>query len=169
MWTICNLQGKIFNVNSFNNWSKYISKWFCPPRKVQDHGAVCFCPKGYTSKDPIKKGCRLMTDSDYCNPSPCGKNANCKAAFGRSGYRTSLCSCPEGHYGDAKVECIKGECQAHADCASGLFCRNSQCIDPCRGVCGKNAKCEVSTLVPHCSCPHGSTGDPFESCSQITE
>ena len=39
-----------------------------------------------------------------------------------------------------------------------------KCIDPCSGVCGLNAACNVIKHSPICTCRSGHTGDPFVRC-----
>lgn len=43
------------------------------------------------------------------------------------------------------------------------------CINPCDGVCGTNAKCNVINQKPICSCAEGYTGDPFLKCERIPD
>lgn len=44
-------------------------------------------------------------------------------------------------------------------------------MDPCPGICGRNAECNVINHVPSCGCIKGFTGNPFDQCvkEQITE
>ena len=58
------------------------------------------------------------------------------------------------------------ECVINSECAPSLACINLKCANPCVGVCGINAKCDVVNHNPICSCPVGYIGDPFTSCRQ---
>ena len=58
------------------------------------------------------------------------------------------------------------------DCGENKSCINRKCQDPCISttsgeVCGENAKCTVMKHNPICSCPPGTTGDPFIKCNKI--
>lgn len=59
------------------------------------------------------------------------------------------------------------ECTTSSDCRQNQACSNQKCIDPCPGTCGVNAKCQVISHNPICSCPPGYTGNAFMSCYQI--
>lgn len=95
--------------------------------------------------------------SDPCNPSPCGRNSEC---------RNGLCYCPPEYRGDPQIEC-RPECVLNSDCGYNVACINNKCKDPCPGVCGRNAECNVFKHVPMCSCPLKTTGNAFISCSPI--
>lgn len=95
---------------------------------------------------------------DPCDPSPCGNNALCTVHDG-----SARCTCIPPYIGNAYVDC-KPECLVSADCSSDLACLNQHCRNPCLGVCGANAQCEVINHVPICSCLQGYTGDPFQVC-----
>ena len=97
---------------------------------------------------------------DPCNPSPCGSNAVCK----RRGDVVS-CQCIPDYHGDPYDEC-RPECVINADCPSSKQCRDSHCVDPCPGVCGTNAYCQVPNHLPICACSQGYTGDPFTACKR---
>lgn len=53
-----------------------------------------------------------------------------------------------------------------ADCSLNKACINLRCEDPCPGVCGLNAQCNVVNHNPICSCLPGLVGDPFARCIQ---
>lgn len=59
------------------------------------------------------------------------------------------------------------ECERHEDCNPKLYCLQNKCKDPCIGICGTYAICEVENHVPLCKCPPGYTGDPFFMCREI--
>jgi hypothetical protein len=54
--------------------------------------------------------------------------------------------------------------QINSDCPRTKACVQHKCIDPCPGVCGRNAKCEVINHVPSCSCIEGYIGNAFVEC-----
>ena len=56
------------------------------------------------------------------------------------------------------------ECIINADCPTDKACINRKCQDPCPGLCGINAKCEVLNRIPICICNTGFIGDPFAQC-----
>lgn len=47
-------------------------------------------------------------------------------------------------------------------------CINRRCTDPCPGVCGQDAECQVRNHSPICACRSGFTGDAFTRCTRIT-
>lgn len=95
--------------------------------------------------------------TDACNPSPCGVNANCN---------DGICTCITNYFGDAYQGC-RPECTMNTDCAPTKACINNRCKDPCPGICGQNAKCDVHNHIPSCSCLPKYRGDPFISCREI--
>lgn len=102
-------------------------------------------------------------DATPCNPSPCGPNAECRERNG-----AGACFCHAGFEGnpyDGSVGCRR-ECDTSADCADKLACVRYKCVDPCIGICGTYAICNVENHVPTCTCPTGYTGDPFRACKQ---
>lgn len=94
------------------------------------------------------------TVRDNCNPSPCGQNAQCN---------NGLCSCTNEYIGDPYIEC-RPECVLNTDCANNLACIRNKCADPCPGVCGPGANCNVFNHIPMCSCPSGTTGNALILC-----
>lgn len=95
-----------------------------------------------------------------CNPSPCGANAICKELNG-----AGSCSCLPEYYGDPYSGC-RPECVTNNDCPSDRACLNNKCKDPCPGVCGQNALCQVVKHTPSCTCLEGYTGNPFSACHE---
>ena len=69
-----------------------------------------------------------------------------------------------GYFG-APPDC-RPECVINSECPPSLACVNLKCANPCVGVCGINAKCDVVGHNPICSCPVGYIGDPFTSCRE---
>ena len=94
---------------------------------------------------------------DPCNPSPCGPNSQCRSVNGHA-----VCSCKTGYIGTPPS--CKPECVVSADCPQDRACLTQKCRDPCPGVCGSNARCNVVNHNPICSCTPGHTGDPFVRC-----
>lgn len=96
-----------------------------------------------------------------CNPSPCGLNTICK----QSGD-TAICECLPGFHGTPSAGGCRPECTISADCPRDKACSNQRCIDPCHGVCGFQANCQVINHSPVCSCPAPLIGDPFTLCRE---
>lgn len=62
------------------------------------------------------------------------------------------------------------ECILSSECDLSKACKNNRCINPCDpGVCGLNARCEVRSHSPMCTCPQGYEGNPFIRCDIIQE
>lgn len=55
-----------------------------------------------------------------------------------------VCSCPPGTSGNPLTYCRRAECSSHSECRGNQACRDGNCVNPCVGVCGQNANCEVS-------------------------
>ena len=102
-----------------------------------------------------------MEEIDPCNPSPCGSNAVCNTRGGNN--RAAACQCIPEYFGDPYVAC-RPECLVNSDCPTTKQCRNLRCVDPCPGLCGTNAYCQVANHLPVCVCNQGYIGDPFVSC-----
>lgn len=92
-----------------------------------------------------------------CSPSPCGANAECI---------NGICTCIAEYHGDPYYGC-KPECVLSTDCPRNKACMRNKCDDPCMGTCGNGAVCEVFNHIPMCTCPSGTTGNAFHSCSQV--
>ncbi|XP_047739044.1 uncharacterized protein LOC108675679 isoform X2 [Hyalella azteca] len=129
--------------------------------QVVTHKPMCTCSMGYTG-DPYTE-CRIQQITtekprDPCNPSPCGPNAHCRVTFnGRYD-----CTCLPDYFGqppDCRPECVVSK-----DCPNDKACIKQKCRDPCPGVCGIDALCEVRDHNPICFCPKHLTGDPFTRC-----
>lgn len=70
----------------------------------------------------------------------------------------------QGYIGNPYSSC-KPECVTHSDCPrSKPACYYNSCKNPCDGVCGIGANCELRDITPICSCPKDMTGDPFVRC-----
>lgn len=134
---------------------------------------TCKCLPGYHGS-PLA-GCRHECDADAdcgshqaciefkCqNPclTQCGVNAECE------GVRNSqaICKCPRGYHGSPYSTC-QPECTVNSECPRNKpACFYNECKDPCEGVCGIGANCELRDVTPICSCPKDMTGDPFVRC-----
>ena len=73
------------------------------------------------------------------------------------------CICLPDYIGNPYDEC-RPECAGNFDCPANLACIKFKCQDPCVGVCGLNAFCQVVSHIPICSCNPLHTGDPFLQC-----
>ena len=98
--------------------------------------------------------------STPCSPSPCGSNAICNERNG-----AASCTCLPDYIGDPYKGC-RPECVQNNDCPHNLACIVNKCKDPCTGVCGLNAQCQVFNHQPTCTCLSGYTGNPQVSCYQ---
>lgn len=148
---------------------------------VINHTPTCECLEGYTG-DPFNncypkpppprkefqnqinsKIIYLYTllaapvQSDPCNPSPCGPNAQCN---------NGVCQCLPEFQGDPYIGC-RPECVLSTDCARDKACIRNKCMDPCPGTCAVNAQCDVINHIPMCSCPQGFDGNAFVLCKPI--
>lgn len=92
-----------------------------------------------------------------CHPSPCGPYSNCRTFNGHA-----VCTCLDLCVG-SPPNC-RPECIVSSDCRPDKACISQKCQDPCNGVCGINARCQVVNHNPICSCMSGYTGDPFVRC-----
>lgn len=146
---------------------------------MSNHIAICSCPAGYTGDafricSPTPKQRKYYSNlptsitlvfteepTDPCNPSPCGPNTQCRTVSG-----AAICECLPGYHGNPTSSGCRPECVISADCPRDRACVRSKCIDPCPGVCGFNAQCNVINHSPVCSCPQPLTGDPFLECRQ---
>lgn len=128
---------------------------------VRLHTVMCSCEEGYTG-DPFISCVQKVHEvipADPCDPSPCGPNSRCKIS--RSGV--AACVCDEGYFGNPYEAC-RPECVLDNDCPFDKACRNNRCQDPCPGVCGTTATCQVINHLPSCNCAPGYTGNPYQYC-----
>ena len=93
-----------------------------------------------------------------CSTTTCAFNAQCTVE-----YNVAKCTCLFGYEGDPYTEC-RPECVSNSDCETTKACIGNKCEDPCEGICGINALCEVDNHNPICYCPSDLTGDPFTRC-----
>ena len=99
---------------------------------------------------------------DPCEPNPCGPNSNPPRVVGDR----CQCSCLPEMIG-SPPNC-RPECVINQDCPIDKACINRKCQDPCPGLCGINAQCNVRNHVPICICNPGFDGDPFVQCNRRT-
>jgi len=125
---------------------------------VHNHIASCKCPVGYTG-DPTNH-CRIYDENELCHPSPCGLNTNCRVESGRA-----ICTCQPGFEGNPlSLTGCRHECDSDAGCASHQACVNYKCKNPCEGLCGTQATCDIINHQPICKCPPDYLGDPYTRC-----
>lgn len=92
-----------------------------------------------------------------CEPSPCGPYSVCKNVNDHA-----VCSCQTNYIGTPPG--CRPECVVSSECPQNRACINQKCSDPCIGICGIKARCQVINHNPICSCPSGLIGDPFVQC-----
>ena len=103
-----------------------------------------------------------VVEEDPCDPNPCGPNSNPPRVIGDR----CQCSCLPEMIG-SPPNC-RPECVINQDCPIDKACINRKCQDPCPGLCGINAQCNVRNHVPICICNKGFSGDPFVQCNRRT-
>lgn len=130
---------------------------------VRNHIPICSCPDNFIGEAFTLCTQRIETplETDPCNPSPCGVNTICKTSG-----KNAICECLPGFFGTASASGCRPECTISADCSRDKACVNTKCIDPCPGVCGFKALCQVINHSPVCSCPPPLLGDPFTLCKE---
>ena len=129
---------------------------------VINHTPYCSCKPGFEGDAFV--GCTPKqalppAPVNPCDTITCGNNALCTVNDG-----VPRCTCIPPYIGNPYSGC-RPECMMNSDCISNLACINQHCRDPCQGVCGLNAVCEVINHLPSCSCLPGFTGEPFQSCT----
>lgn len=134
--------------------------------RVVSHSPNCVCFSGYSGDPFIQCNTQAIQipneQINPCIPSPCGANAVCRERNG-----AGACSCLPDYIGNPYEGC-RPECVLNSDCSAQLACINSKCKDPCPGVCGQNADCQVVNHLPSCNCRTGFSGDPFRYCSPVS-
>lgn len=130
--------------------------------RVNNHRAVCECPKGYLGSPytecraecygdrdcpPARPACIYGVCKNPCEGS-CGVNADCNLRG-----LTPVCSCPRDMTGDPFVSCRP-------------FTKEDLC-NP--NPCGTNAVCtpgydRINRERPVCTCPPGYTGNALSNC-----
>lgn len=122
------------------------------------HTVSCSCVPGFTGNPFVQCVQQKQEIPNPCEPSPCGPNAECKQRNG-----AGSCVCLPDYQGNPYEGC-RPECVLSSDCPTNKACVRSKCVDPCPGICGLNADCQVINHVPTCSCILGYIGDPFVGC-----
>lgn len=125
---------------------------------VQFNVNYLFCTEDFQINFPNILSLAPVVEDDPCNPSPCGNNARCSGA--------GICTCLPEYHGDPYVDC-RPECVLNSDCPRSKACVRNKCTDPCIGMCGQNAICEVSNHIAMCICPSGMQGNAFVQCQPI--
>lgn len=157
--------------------------------KVSNHVPSCYCLPGYTGNSlyacvPVPSKiyflvffftCSFLSTLylylsffsfmykalpepvDPCHPTPCGPYSKC-----RTFNDHAVCTCLDICIG-SPPNCHP-ECMVSSDCRPNKACIHQKCQDPCPGMCGVNAQCQVVNHNPICSCYNGYTGDPFVRC-----
>lgn len=128
--------------------------------QTRNHVSSCICSDSYTGNPynfceriPLKiEHPPVLISNDECDS--CGVNAYC---------RRNVCECLEGLYGNPKTIC-RPECVSNSECSQDKACINNKCSNPCVGVCGRNAICEVRNHFAICSCPQNMIGDALTKC-----
>lgn len=133
--------------------------------QVIRHTPHCSCPTGYTGNAFAL--CQRLPSPPLiqhepvnpCQPSPCGANALCTPS---SDGKQAQCKCLENYIGTPPY--CRPECLTSAECPNQMACIQQKCRDPCPGVCGQAATCQVVSHVPSCLCIADYIGDPFTRC-----
>lgn len=134
--------------------------------RVISHSPQCACKPGYEGDSfyqctPIKASVPAVVPSQPvapCLPNPCGPNAVCQER-----NNAGSCTCVTGYFGNPYEGC-RPECVLNSDCPENLACINNRCQDPCPGLCGINAQCQMINHIPNCACTSGYVGDPHDRC-----
>lgn len=128
-------------------------------RTIQDKVASCACLPGYIGSPP---DCRQSEDQyaghiadqnlQSCNSKKCEQNAECYLDT----YGHAACRCKQGYMITSPVIGLCFQCGSKFDCDSNKICNDqSECADPCPGVCGQNDDCYVYNHKASCR-PKGS-------------
>ena len=172
--------------NPFQSCRRFNPEELCHPSpcgvntvcEVINNVPTCKCQPGYHGS-PLA-GCRHECESNAeCGPqnaciefrcqnpcTQCGRNAECEVVQNH----VPVCKCPRNYFGNPLSSC-QPECTQSSDCPpSKPACFYNSCKNPCDGVCGVNANCELRNgITPVCSCPKDMTGDPFTMCRFFTK
>ena len=62
---------------------------------------------------------------------------------------------------------IEAGCSSDDECPSFQACVSRSCVNPCttNNPCSQSARCSVTNHRAICTCPPGTTGDPYTQCS----
>jgi len=125
---------------------------------VQNHVAICRCPRG-TTGDPFRN-CRRFTREEIC--APCGANTDCEVGPDDR----PICRCKNTYIGNPLQGC-RHECDTDNECGQSQKCDRItyRCETACgQGVCGENANCQAINHRAQCSCPPDFLGDAYSRC-----
>lgn len=135
--------------------------------RVVSHTPVCVCINGYEGdafiECHVKQQVIQQEQVNPCVPSPCGANAVCRDHGG-----VGSCECLPEYFGNPYDGC-RPECVLNSDCTPNRACIRNKCENPCQGMCGQNADCQVVNHLPMCQCRVGYTGDSYTYCRPIIE
>ncbi|KAF7389943.1 hypothetical protein HZH68_011800 [Vespula germanica] len=128
----------------------------------------CFKPECNTDHDcPYDKACQNGNCFEPCLLSEitCGRGAECITV-----EHKAQCICPQGKQGHPYVACISTICHYNEDCADHEICDRLNRI--CRPVCDIETCAETAICVgrdhqPKCTCPTGTSGNPYVECNRI--
>ena len=98
-----------------------------------------------------------LTIRHPCMKSPCGPYSQC-----RNVDMHAVCSCLPGYVGSPPA--CRPQCVVSSECPLDKSCVNQLCTNPCQGMCGHYAICQVINHNRICSCRPGYTGDAFNRC-----
>lgn len=129
---------------------------------VINHSPSCHCLEGFRG-NAFESCSRVPVYAepipDPCQPSPCGPYSQCRKV-----NNVAICACVATYIG-SPPNC-RPECSVSADCPFDKSCINQKCKDPCPGMCGINARCQVVNHNPICTCIENYNGDPFVRCAR---
>lgn len=133
-------------------------------RITHDNLATCSCLRGYTGSPPDchqSEHQHAVDQKQSCSSKKCGPNSECY--IGEYGH--AACQCKPGYKITSPVIGVCLQCGSKFDCDSNQVCSmNSECVDPCPGVCGPNDDCYVFNHKASCR-PKGSQA----KCSSDTD
>lgn len=159
--------------------------------QVVNHIPMCSCNNGYTGNsfiicNPIRGNLTIPHDtfliSTYynfvvflckytlfssvpserpCSTAVCGPNSQCREINNQA-----VCSCLPTYLGIPPA--CRPECVSNSECPQNQACMKQKCINPCIGVCGVRAVCEVVNHNPVCACTSPLSGDPFIQCTTVS-
>ena len=120
---------------------------------------TCTCIEGFTGKgdelcQKISKLIFLKTKS---------LNANVLCTY----YGTLKSFCHIFQFFSTKAAPIEAGCSSDDECPSFQACISRSCVNPCtvNNPCSSSARCSVTNHRAMCTCPPGTTGDPYTSCA----
>lgn len=142
-----------FKVSTYINYVKDVYEINCKEYfyLIQLYFIYFFLPSATPAPKP-------STPIQPCVPNPCGANAVCQER-----NNAGSCTCVTGYFGNPYEGC-RPECVINSDCSENRACINNKCQDPCPGLCGIRAECQMINHVPNCACLSGYFGNPYDKC-----